>query len=236
MKLLFKKLTTILLILTFLYAPDEIISSEYRRNPPPTRHRNQKCYKNYYKTKGGNGFTKFRGLYLLPNNSSDSISSIPNSGMKFHPSWSGELDISVMFTKNLGFSMIFSSYYNSLWGKKSLEKTKIGTAWLIPPIACLQWRIFPSSLLQPYIGGGGNYTLFHDPHSSLQGTHLKLKHSWGPVAQAGFDFFIWKNWIFNVEAKYVWIKTTAALRGDVSGRCHVRMNPWLFSSGFGVKW
>lgn len=187
-------------------------------------------------TKAGDWFTRVRALYVLPNDSSGSLSTIPNSGVSVRPAWTGEVDFGYMFTKNLGSELILGTTCHTLMGKKSLSGTKIGTTWLLPPTLTLQWRFFPSCLIQPYVGAGANYTLFYGNGCSLDKTHLSLKHSWGPAAQVGLDFFVFKNWFINLDAKYIWIDTKARLTGNTQGTVHVDINPWVIGIGFGRKW
>lgn len=193
-------------------------------------------HKPYHHTRGGDWFTRLRALYVLPNDSSGSLSTIPNSGVSVNPSWTGEFDFAYMFTKNFGAELILATCRNTLNGKKALSHTEIGKAWLLPPTLTLQWRFFPSALAQPYIGAGVNYTLFYGIDCSLADTHLHLKHSWGPALQAGIDIFVYKNFFVNADVKYIWMDTHARLSGATSGSVHVDVNPWLFGVGFGYKW
>ena len=187
-------------------------------------------------TRGGDWFTRVRALYVMPNDSSGSVNTIPHSGVGVQPAWTGEFDFGYMFTKNLGTELILGTTCHTLLGEDSLAGTKIGTTWLLPPTLTLQWRFLPSCPVQPYVGGGVNYTLFYGNGCSLPGTDLSLKHSWGPAVQAGMDIFFFKNWFFNLDAKYIWIDTQAHLSGAVSGKVHVNINPWVLGFGFGRKW
>lgn len=187
-------------------------------------------------TKGGDWFTRLRVLYLLPNNHSGSLSTTPHSGVSVSQTFTGEFDFGYMFTKYLGSELILGTSHNSLWGQKALSGTKIGSTWVLPPTLTLQLRLFPSSKVQPYFGGGINYTLFYGEHCSIDNTHLKLKHSWGPAAQVGADAFFKGNWFINFDVKYIWMNTTAHLTGTVHGRVHVDINPWVFGLGIGRKW
>jgi outer membrane protein len=190
----------------------------------------------YHNTKRGDWFTRLRALYIDPNSSSGSVSSIPHSGVSVHPAWTGEFDFGYMFTKNLGSELILATSRHTLVGKKSLSGTKIGTTWVLPPTLMLQWRFFPSKIAQPYVGVGVNYTLFYSEHCSLPSTHLKLKHSWGPAVQGGIDIFAFRDWFVNVDVKYIWMSTHARLTGAVNGHVHVDINPWVIGFGFGRKW
>lgn len=205
--------------------------ADQKSSPSPTTARAP-----VHHTEGGDWFTRIRALYVLPNSSSGSLNTIPHSGVCVHPSWTGEFDFGYMFTKNLGSELILATTRHTLKGKKSLSGTKIGTTWVLPPTFTLQWRFFPSFVVQPYVGAGVNYTLFYGTDCSIKKTDLSLKHSWGPAVQAGMDFFFWKDWLFNIDVKYIWIDTKAHLSGNVHGRVSVDINPWIIGFGFGRKW
>lgn len=190
----------------------------------------------YHNTQGGDWFTRLRALYIHPMSSSSSVNTIPNSGVTVHPSWTGEFDLGYMFTKNLGAELILATSHHTIWGRKSLAGTKIGSTWVLPPTLTLQWRFFPSSILQPYVGGGVNYTVFYGRSCNLPGTHLSLSNSWGGAVQGGVDYFFYQDWLFNFDVKYVWINSEAYLHGDVTGKVQVGINPLIIGFGFGRKW
>ena len=136
-------------------------------------------------TKAGDWFTRLRALYILPDDHSHAINTIPHSGVSVHPSWTGEFDFGYMFTKNLGFELILATARHTIVGTKSLAGTTIGTTWLLPPTLTLQWRLFPEHRVQPYVGGGVNWTLFYGENCDLSKTSLSLDQSWGGAAQVG---------------------------------------------------
>lgn len=190
----------------------------------------------YHNTQKGDWFTRLRALYIHPMSSSSSVNTIPHSGVTVHPGWTGEFDLGYMFTKNLGAELILATSHHTIWGRKSLAGTKIGSTWVLPPTLTLQWRFFPSSIVQPYIGGGLNFTAFYAHHCDLPNTRLSLNSSWGGALQGGFDYFFYRDWLFNVDIKYVWMNTDAYLHGDVTGKVHVGINPLIIGFGFGRKW
>jgi outer membrane protein len=215
-----------------------VVATGYGQSEPPTMkcQPEKKPCKPVHCTQSGDWFTRLRALYVLPNDSSGSLSTIPHSGVSVHPSWTGEFDFGYMFTKNLGFELILATCRNTLVGKGALSGVKVGTVWLLPPTLTLQWRFFPSKIAQPYIGAGVNYTLFYGADCSIAATHLHLSNSWGPALQAGMDLFVYNDWFLNFDVKYVWIDTNAHLTGAVPGHVHVDIDPLLIGFGFGRKW
>jgi outer membrane protein len=186
----------------------------------------------------GDWITRLRALYLHPNDRSGSVSTIPHSGVSVSNAWTPELDISYMFTKNLGLELILATSYHKLDGKGVLSGTRIGTTWLLPPVLTLQYHFFPEEMVQPYVGVGGNFSYFYKEHCSLAHTHLHLSSSWGPAVNAGVDICFTRNrkWFFNFDVKYVWIYTKAHLHGQTAGTVGVHIDPWIFGLGIGRRW
>lgn len=188
-------------------------------------------------TNAGDWFTRLRALYVLPNDHSGTVHPIPHSGVSVNPCWTAEFDFGYMFTKYLGIGLILSTCKNTIHGTKSLSGTKIANTWLLPPCLNLHFRPFPnSSIVQPYIGAGVNYTLFYNSHCKLAGTSIHLDHSWGPDVQLGCDFFFNNHWFVNADVKYIWISTEAHLYGTTKAHVNVTINPWLMGLGIGRKW
>ena len=196
----------------------------------------EKPVKTTIATKGGDWFTRLRALYVYPNDRSDPISTLPSAGVCVHPAWTGEFDFGYMFTKNLGSELILATTRHTIMGTGSLEGVEIGTVWLLPPTLTLQWRFLPEKRLQPYVGGGVNWTLFYGANCDLAKTSLSLNQSWGGAVQAGLDAFLDQNWFLNLDVKYIWINTTAHLSGATPGSVKVWIDPWVLGFGFGRKW
>ncbi|MCC6127859.1 MAG: OmpW family protein [Chlamydiae bacterium] len=224
------------LIRVFLFLCVGFIATIHAQCAPKPQPATQPSCHPPHTTIGGDWFTRLRALYILPNDSSGSVNTIPNSGVSVNPCWTGEFDLGYMFTRNLGLELILGTCRNTLMGKKALSGTKIGTTWLLPPTLTFQWRLFSDSIVQPYVGAGANYTLFYSSSCSLPDTSISLSHSWGPAVQGGIDFFFYSDWLFNLDVKYVWIDTQATLSGGTPGKVSVDINPWLFGFGIGRKW
>ncbi len=200
-------------------------------------------------TQAGDWFTRLRALYFSPRGTSGSFFRDPANpnpyalgGVDIRPCGTGEFDVGAMFTPHFGFELGLSTAQTSIRGTRAIEGTKIGNTWFFPPTLTLQWRFAPNQTVQPYIGAGGNYTLFYAVKSSLPQTSLHLRNTWGPVAQGGLDLFFCDNqrWLFNIDVKYLWMRTRAHLKTHTNSflktSAHVDINPWIFGCGIGCKW
>lgn len=176
-----------------------------------------------------------RALWVAPNDSSGSLSSVPHSGVSVSDVWTGEVDFTYMWTDNIGTELILATSKHKLNGKKALDGVDVGSTWVLPPTLSLQYHFFPCEFFQPYVGVGVNYSLFYNKHCSIESTHINLRNSWGVSAQVGFDYVIDDCWFVNFDAKYITMNTKAHLKGAVAGHVHVNINPWVIGFGIGRK-
>lgn len=190
---------------------------------------------NSYAHDAGDWLARIRGIYVVPNDHSGSLSTVPNSGVKVSNSATGELDFTYMWTRNIGTELILATTKHNLRGTGTLSGVKVGSTWVLPPTLLLQYHLFPCNCFQPYLGVGINWSLFWNEHCSLAETHLKLRNSWGVAGQVGFDYMINKCWFFNADVKYVLMDTRATLTGATTGHVHVDINPWIFGVGIGRR-
>jgi len=62
---------------------------------------------------------------------------------------------------------------------------------------------------------------------------LSLDNSFGLAAQVGIDIDFNKNWMFNVDLRYINIETKATIAAV--GSSNVDINPTVLSVGLGYK-
>jgi outer membrane protein len=110
----------------------------------------------------------------------------------------------------------------------------ISTARWISPTLFLEYKFLSeSSLFQPYIGVGVNYTTFYDRTSTPQGnaasggpTKLSLTSSVGPAYTAGLSFNFSSRW--HLYASYSIARVDTDLKADTAGvirTTHIRFGP-----------
>ena len=76
-----------------------------------------------------------------------------------------ELDISYFLTKNIALELVCCVSQTRINAAGSLPGLglpgKVGDTWFFPPTVMLQYH-FDYGQLKPYLGVGGNYTVFFD--------------------------------------------------------------------------
>jgi outer membrane protein len=94
---------------------------------------------------------------------------------------------------------------------------KLADTWAFPPIVTLKYHFDKVGGVRPYIGAGVEYIKYFDSRSTLPGfTSVKFADSWGPVAQAGFDYELGGGWSVGMDAKYVWESTKLTFTGGAN--------------------
>lgn len=116
--------------------------------------------------------------------------------------------------------------------KINVNGTQAGEAKHLPPILSLQYHFFPENRLRPFVGAGINYTTFLDEKLD-NGADLKLKDSWGPAFQAGFDYAINNSWSVGADVRYAKIKTDTEINGVKVGQ--VAIDPIVYSLNVGYR-
>jgi outer membrane protein len=88
---------------------------------------------------------------------------------------------------------------------------------LPPSVTANYYFMDPSSVFQPYIGAGINYTIFFsekftNANKTAGLTNLELDNSFGLTAQIGADYKIDDKWHVNASVRYIDINTEASFK------------------------
>jgi len=168
----------------------------------------------------GKWMVGLRALGIYP----DVSSSI--SGLDVKDQWTGELDFTYFFTKNIAAELILG------WAKHevTLNGNSLGKVGVLPPTLTLQYHFTDLGAFKPYVGIGGNYTYFYENELANGALYIK-DNSWGGALQAGVDYMLDKNWSLNLDLKYVWMDTQVRVKATGAELGTLDINPWLFGVG-----
>jgi outer membrane protein len=119
----------------------------------------------------------------------------------------------------------------------------IATAKWLAPSALLEYRFLPeSSVFQPYIGAGINYTSFYDRQVTTVGqessggpTRLSLTSSVGPVGTVGCKYSINTHWHVNLSYSISSVDSNIKLdtEGEIrTARIHFGPQALVVSAGY----
>ena len=156
---------------------------------------------------------------------------------------------SYMITPHIGIELLAATPFQhdittkGLGGLGVPDGTKLGSAKQLPPTLSAQYYILdPSSVFQPYLGLGLNYTTFFsedlssDAENSLGASNLQLDDSWGLAAEAGFDYRVGDRWLLNAAVWKIDIKSDASLNTALGKvKTTVTIDPWVYMIGVGYK-
>ena len=114
-----------------------------------------------------------------------------------------------------------------------------GSLWLLPPSLFLKYHPFPIAPVSPYVGFGFNVVIPFDEKLNLFGVQQKfsVSTSVGWAVKFGFDVPIYKckcfHLYYNADAMYYSTQTDMTIRG--LGKFDVDINPWIVSTGIGIR-
>ena len=193
----------------------------------------------------GTWFARIGPALIEPNDSSNDVEGIPNSGVRVDNDVTLGFTIGYMITSTFAVELLgVTPSTHDLKGEGVIGPLgKIADVDVFPPTLCLQYHFTGSKRFHPYVGAGVNYTHFpdEDVSSSLESalggkTRLDVDDSWGLAAQAGVDFSMNDNWFLNTAIWYIDIDADATLTtAGVDRDVDIDIDPWVFFAGIGRK-
>ena len=139
-----------------------------------------------------------------------------------------EVDIAYNFSRNIAAELVltYPQKHDVL-----LQGNKIGTIKHLPPALLLQYQFAPGGKINPYVGGGINYTRFMS--AKLPAGITTDKGSFGPALQIGADVEVGRNLYLNLDFKRVKIDTDVKVAG--AKLTTLKVDPNLISVGIGWR-
>ncbi|HEX5634967.1 MAG TPA: OmpW family outer membrane protein [Gemmatimonadales bacterium] len=176
-----------------------------------------------------------RGVYIAPTGGTTTLGGLP---LEVGADATAEIDISRRFGKYLGAELVLATAAHEV---RLEDGASLGSVHILPPTLLLQFHLPLAGKVHPYIGAGVNYTMIYDktgvletPGLAIEGAEeLDLGDSFGFAGQVGLDFDIGERAVFNVDFKYVDLKTELSVDGTSLG--DVDVTPIIFGVGFGYR-
>lgn len=111
----------------------------------------------------------------------------------------------------------------------TLGKVKYG-----PAVLSATWKLGKFGVFEPYVGAGLNYThVFSSKDGDIAG--LKVKSAFGTALQVGFDVPIDRHWAVFLDARKIYVKTTATgtvpALGGPPAKASVTLDPLIVHMG-----
>jgi len=162
-----------------------------------------------------------RGIVIAPNASSKP------SGLDVQADATAEIDISRTLNSFLSLELVLATASQEV----KAGSASLGTVQHLPPTLVLQIHPVAEGGFDPYFGAGGNVTFFYGKSGALEA--LDLKTSVGYAFNAGFDVPVGGRGVFNVDGKYINIKTDVKSGGTLAYK--LKINPFVIGAGFGYR-
>ncbi len=193
----------------------------------------------------GTWFTRIGPALIEPNDRSNDVDGIPNSGVRVDNNVTLGFTVGYMITSTFSIELLgVTPSKHDLHGEDVIGSLgKIADVDVFPPTLSLQYHFSGTDRIYPYIGAGINYTHFPDESvsSSLENalggsTRLDVDDSWGLAAQVGVDFSINDDWFLNTGIWYIDLDADATLTTNgVDRDVDIEIDPWVFFTGIGRR-
>ena len=145
-----------------------------------------------------------------------------------------ELDVSYLFTPQWSMELVLTYPQRQTIRSGGVD---IGSLRHLPPTLTGQYRFTSVGPFVPYLGAGLNYTRFSnvsfDPAVQAALQPSLSQNSFGFAGQAGFDYALTTNTVFNIDVKKVQIRTDVKSAGTKVGE--FKVDPWLIGVGIGYR-
>ena len=186
---------------------------------------------------------RLRGVAVQPNEKAE-VSTI-GGDVNISNSFIPELDFTYFFNKNVAAELILGTTKHDVKttgsnltaiGDPASAEVDLGSVWLLPPTLTLQYHLYPTKTLKPYVGAGLNYTIFYDvENGDTQG--MDYKNNVGFALQGGVDYFVNDKFFLNVDIKKLYLKTDVDVDLGLPATvpAEVKINPLLIGFGVGMK-
>lgn len=180
---------------------------------------------------------RLRGIAVVPDESA-SIQAI-GGNVEISSAFVPELDITYFFTENISAELILgTANHNVMAVQTAVGNIDLGDVWLLPPTLLAQYH-FNISDFKPYVGAGVNYTIFYGADEGPVADNVEYDASVGFAVQLGFDIMLNDKWFINIDAKRLFLNTTATVDATTAlgatVEADVDINPWILGFGIGIK-
>lgn len=178
-----------------------------------------------------------RAVRLVPADNSTAIPAlgVPEDAIDVSSKTIPDVDISYFLTPNIGIELVLTvpqKHHVSIDGVG-----RIGSFKHLPPTLLAQYHFLPDARFSPYVGAGINYTIIYDDKITVPGVgNLRTENSSiGPAVQIGADYHLDRNWLLNVDFKYIGLRTDVKVESTATKVTKVKVDPFLFGIGIGYR-
>lgn len=185
----------------------------------------------------GTLLVRARVIGVIPTDQNSSITAVGgqvNTTAQIAP----EVDFSYFFTDNIAAELIAATTRHEVSGAgTALGKVDVGSTWVLPPTLTLQYHFAPHSAFSPYVGAGLNWSLFYGGHPATPVVKsYSLENNFAPAVQIGCDYNFSGHWFANLDAKMIFLDTTARINtvlGPISAK--TSLDPLVVGAGVGYR-
>ena len=155
--------------------------------------------------------------------------------------WVPSLQVEYFFTDNISAELLCCVATHDVIAVNTIAgDVDLGEVTHFPPTVTLKYRWTSFGAVEPYVGGGVNYTAFIDdetppsPPGPVNG--IDYDQSVGPALQVGFDYRFNDHWSLNIDARRLWINTDVSIDTDLGPvSADVDIDPWVISTAIGYR-
>lgn len=146
---------------------------------------------------------------------------------------SPEFDVTYFMSNNLAMELIAATAEHEV----DAGALNLGNTFILPPTLTLQFHFMPDNKFSPYVGAGLNYSVFYGEKNGTGFSNLDVKNGVGYAVQAGFDYWLDKNWGLNFDTKYIDLDVDVSVDLGTTNlnAKNVDINPLIIGTGISYR-
>lgn len=147
------------------------------------------------------------------------------------------LNLEYFFTRNISTELVLAVSKHDVMFENG--NVNAGSLWLLPPSLFVKYHPIPQACVSPYVGVGMNVIMPFDEKMTILGhsVDFSVDTAVGWAVKFGFDVPIYKSksfdLYFNADGMYYGTSTEMNIGGV--GKFDLDLNPWIVSTGIGVR-
>lgn len=97
------------------------------------------------------------------------------------------MDVTHFVTPNWGVNLLLATASTEI---RAADGSSFGSLDVLPPTLTVQYHFAPDAAVQPYLGAGGNLSIFYEETGQLEAAGAEVDPGLGAAVQGGFNFII----------------------------------------------
>lgn len=141
------------------------------------------------------------------------------------------MDVTRFVSPNWGLNLLLAVASTEM---KAADGTSFGSLEILPPTLTLQYHFAPEGPVRPYLGAGGNLSIFYNETGTLEEVSASVDPGVGLALQGGADFMVADRFSVFADVRWVTFLNDPSVETD-AGDAELDHDMAVISAGLGFR-